>query len=105
VFGIVLLIAMGFALALQPPSPWLEIVAAGFGIGAGLTLGMLVPVIGLVAAVRLAKPDSPWARRLYPPGSPKRERVVQRHELHTRRYQRFQDQLAGAPAVEERPDG
>src|SRR5215204_6831135 len=28
VFGIVLLLAMGFALALQPPSPWLEIVAA-----------------------------------------------------------------------------
>src|SRR5215204_4521338 len=38
VFGIVLMLAMGFALALQPPSPWLEIVAAGFGIGAGLTL-------------------------------------------------------------------
>ena len=38
VFGIVLLLAMGFALALQPPSPWLEIVAALFGIGAGLTL-------------------------------------------------------------------
>src|SRR5665809_47338 len=38
VFGIVLLLAAGFVLALQPPSPWLEITAAGFGIGAGLTL-------------------------------------------------------------------
>ncbi len=38
VFGIVLMLAMGFALALQPPSPWLELFAAGFGIGAGLTL-------------------------------------------------------------------
>lgn len=38
VFGIVLMLATGFALALQPPSPWLEIFAAGFGIGAGLTL-------------------------------------------------------------------
>jgi hypothetical protein len=38
VFGIVLLLATGFALALQPSSPWLEIFAAGFGIGAGLTL-------------------------------------------------------------------
>jgi hypothetical protein len=37
-FGIVLLLAAGFALALQPASPWLEIAAAGFGIGAGLTL-------------------------------------------------------------------
>ena len=38
VFGIALLLATGFALALQPESPWLEIVAAGFGNGAGLTL-------------------------------------------------------------------
>jgi hypothetical protein len=38
VFGIVLLLGTGFALALQPPGPWLEILAAGFGIGAGLTL-------------------------------------------------------------------
>src|SRR3712207_8147733 len=28
VFGIVLMLALGFALALQPPSPWLEIFAA-----------------------------------------------------------------------------
>jgi hypothetical protein len=38
VFGIVLMLATGFALALQPASPWTEIFAAGFGIGAGLTL-------------------------------------------------------------------
>ena len=35
VFGIVLLLVAGFALALQPPSPWLEILAAGFGMGRG----------------------------------------------------------------------
>jgi hypothetical protein len=180
VLGIVLLIAMGFALALQPSSPWLEIAAAGLGIGAGLTLdeyalwlhledvywseegrrsvdavvitaligglilmgflpvatdagaatiitttavvlaiavvavlkgkyvlgvvAMLVPVVGLVGAVRLAKPGSPWARRRYPPGSAKLARATERDERHTRRYQRFQDHLAGAPAVEERRD-
>jgi hypothetical protein len=39
VFGIVLLILTGFfAFAIQPASPWLEILAAGFGIGCGLTL-------------------------------------------------------------------
>ena len=39
VFGIVLLLMAGFAaIALQPGSPWLEITAAAFGIGAGLTL-------------------------------------------------------------------
>jgi hypothetical protein len=173
VFGIVLLLSMGFALALQPPSPWTELFAAGFGIGAGLTLdeyalwlhledvywaeegrrsvdavviaaliggllvmgfvpfstdagaptivisvlvtlavsiiavmkgkvvmgvaGMLVPIVGLVGAIRLAKPGSPWARRRYPPGSRKLARADERYERHTRRYQRFQDRLAGAP--------
>ena len=38
VFGIVLLLGTGFGLALSPTSPWLELLAGGFGIGAGLTL-------------------------------------------------------------------
>lgn len=173
VFGIVLLLAMGFALALQPPSPWLEIFAAGFGIGAGLTLdeyalwlhledvywaeegrrsvdavvittvlgglllmgflpfstddgalpialytlaavavatvavlkgkivmgvaGVLLPPVGLIGAVRLAKPGSFWARRRYEPGSRKLARATARYERHTRRYRRFQDRIAGAP--------
>jgi hypothetical protein len=177
VFGIVLLLSMGFVLALQPASPWLEIVAAGFGIGAGLTLdeyalwlhledvywaeegrrsvdavviaallgglllagflpfatdagaptivatmvvvlglsvlavlkgkyvvavtGMLIPLISLVGAIRLAKPSSPWARKRYAPGSRKLARATARYERHTRRYQRFQDRLAGAPAAPE----
>jgi hypothetical protein len=181
VFGIVLLLAMGFVLALQPASPWLEIAAAGFGIGAGLTLdeyalwlhledvywaeegrrsvdavviaaligglvvmgflpvstdagavtiigttvvvlaiavvavlkgkfvlgvvGMLVPIVGLVGAVRLAKPGSPWAQRRYAPGSRKLARATERYERHTRRYQRFQDQLAGAPATDDTTNG
>lgn len=176
VFGIVLLLATGFALALQPPSPWLEILAAGFGIGAGLTLdeyalwlhledvywaeegrrsvdavviaavlgglllmgflpfstddgalpiivtmlivlsisavailkgkivigvaGVLFPLVGLIGAIRLAKPGSFWAERRYKPGSRKLARAERRYERHTRRYQRFQDQVAGAP---ERP--
>jgi hypothetical protein len=173
VFGIVLLLAMGFALALQPPSPWLEIFAAGFGIGAGLTLdeyalwlhledvywaeegrrsvdavviaavlgglllmgflpfstgdgaipiiasmlvvlaiatvavlkgkivmgvaGVLFPLVGLIGAIRLAKPGSFWAKRRYEPGSRKLTRATGRYERHTRRYQRFQDRVAGAP--------
>jgi hypothetical protein len=176
VFGIVLLLATGFALALQPPSPWLEILAAGFGIGAGLTLdeyalwlhlddvywaeegrrsvdavviaavlgglllmgflpfstddgalpiiitmlivlsiaavailkgkivmgvaGVLFPLVGVIGAIRLAKPGSFWAERRYKPGSRKLARAERRYERHTRRYQRFQDRVAGAP---ERP--
>jgi hypothetical protein len=176
VFGIVLLLATGFALALQPPSPWLEILAAGFGIGAGLTLdeyalwlhlddvywaeegrrsvdavviaavlgglllmgflpfstddgalpiiitmlivlsiaalailkgkivmgvaGVLFPLVGVIGAIRLAKPGSFWAERRYKQGSRKLARAERRYERHTRRYQRFQDRVAGAP---ERP--
>jgi hypothetical protein len=175
VFGIVLLLVTGFALALQPSSPWLEIFAAGFGIGAGLTLdeyalwlhledvywaeqgrrsvdavviatliggllmmgfvpfgtdegvvtivasvlvvlalstvavlkgkiflgvaGMLVPFVSLVAAIRLAKPDSPWARRRYPRESGKLARATTRYERHVRRYRRFQSGIAGAPSA------
>jgi hypothetical protein len=173
VFGIVLLLGTGFGLALSPDSPWLEILAGGFGIGAGLTLdeyalwlhledvywaeegrrsvdavvvaalvggllllgflpfstdsgivpvvlsvlvtlglstiavlkgkvvlgvaGMLVPPLALIGALRLAKPDSPWGKRRYAEGSAKRARAVAREERHRRRYQRFQDRIAGAP--------
>jgi hypothetical protein len=39
VWGILLLLSMGYlGLALEPDSPWLELVAVGFGIGMGLTL-------------------------------------------------------------------
>ncbi len=39
VFGIVLMLLCGFlAIGVRLPSPWLELIAAGFGIGAGLTL-------------------------------------------------------------------
>jgi uncharacterized membrane protein len=173
VFGIILMLLAGFLLAVQIASPGLEIVAALFGIGAGLTLdefalwlhledvywsdegrssvdavviaalvaglilmgflpatsgesapvillsvaaalalsiiavskgkivmgvaGILFPLIGLIGAVRLAKPDSPWGRRRYPPGSGKLARAQARAVRHTRRYRRFQDRIAGTP--------
>jgi hypothetical protein len=59
--------------------------------------GMLFPLVGLIGAIRLAKPDSPWARRRYAQGSRKLERAEQRFGRHSRRYQRFQDRIAGAP--------
>jgi hypothetical protein len=173
VFGIVLMLLAGFGLAVQPTSPWLELLAGAFGIGAGLTLdeyalwlhledvywaeegrrsvdavvvaaliggllllgfvpfstdsgigpvilsvlvtlglatvavlkgkvvlgvgGMLLPPLALIGALRLAKPESPWGRRRYAEGSAKRTRAVARDERHRRRYQRFQDRIAGAP--------
>jgi hypothetical protein len=179
VFGIVLMLLGGFLLALRLESPWMELAAAGFGIGAGLTLdeyalwlhledvywaeegrqsvdavivaaivgglllmgflpfstdsgapaivlsvlvslavatvavlkgkvflgvaGMLFLPAGVVGAIRLAKPGSPWARRRYPEGSRRRIESERRFERHTRRYQRFQDRVAGAPSSSERP--
>jgi hypothetical protein len=176
VFGIVMMLIGGFLLALAPGSPWLEIFAAIFGIGAGLTLdeyalwlhledvywseegrrsvdavvvaaivgglvllgflpvgtdhgvpviiitvlivlaisavaifkgkvfmgiaGMLLVLVGLIGAIRLAKPGSPWANRRYPPGSKKLARAEKRYGKHTARYQRFQDRVAGAPHLD-----
>ena len=66
--------------------------------------GMLVPLVGIVAAVRLAKPDSPWARKRYPPGSDKLARATRRYARRERRYRRFQDLVAGAPTTPAGPD-
>jgi hypothetical protein len=176
VFGIVMMLIGGFVLALSPGSPWLEIFAGVFGIGAGLTLdeyalwlhledvywseegrrsvdavlvativaglvllgflpvgtdagvpviivtvlvvlaisavailkgkvfmgiaGMLFPLVGVIGAIRLAKPGSPWANRRYKPGSKRLARAEKRYGKHTARYQRFQDQIAGAPHLD-----
>jgi hypothetical protein len=176
VFGIVMMLLGGFLLALAPGTPWLEIFAALFGIGAGLTLdefalwlhledvywseegrrsvdavviaalvaglvllgflpvstdegisviigtvlftlavaavaifkgkvvmgvvGMFLLPVGLIGAIRLAKPGSPWANRRYHSGSKKLAKAEKRFGRHTARYQRFQDRIAGAPHLD-----
>jgi hypothetical protein len=182
VFGIVLLMLAGFCgFALQPESPWLEILAVAFGVGMGLTLdefalwlhlddvywaeegrrsvdavifatliggalvmgftplegrdtgsvlgiglilgfdlamaivtalkgkyvmavvGILVPLVSLVGAIRLAKPGSPWAQRRYPEGSEKLGRATARYERSRERYRRWQDRIGGAPSPADPP--
>jgi hypothetical protein len=179
VFGIFMMLIAGFVMALQPGSPWFELMAALFGVGAGLTLdefalwvhlddvywaeegrqsvdaviitvilggllllgflpfstddsapgivvatlinllicgiaiskgkvimgvaGILFPLIGLIGAIRIAKPHSPWANRFYDPGSKKLAKAEKRFARHERRYQRFQDQIAGAPTAPAEP--
>ena len=50
------------------------------------TVGIFIPPIALIGAVRLAKPDSPWAHLRYA-GSPiKMERARRRHEGFNRRW-------------------
>ena len=67
--------------------------------------GVFVPGIALLGAVRLAKPESLWARRFYGPA--KLERSVRRAAYYDRRYARIQhrvyDAIGGAPHLERTP--
>jgi hypothetical protein len=69
-----------------------------------LTLGLVsvfVPPVGLVTALRLARPGSIWAQLFYPPGSPKLEEALTRFHPRESRLERLRisvlDLLAGAP--------
>jgi hypothetical protein len=65
-------------------------------------LGVFVPTLALVGALRLARPGSPWARWRYRPGSRKEQRCLAREERHHARWvrvrRRVQDALAGRPS-------
>ncbi|SCE18019.1 hypothetical protein GA0115239_12843 [Streptomyces sp. BpilaLS-43] len=64
-------------------------------------IGTLVPLIAFIAAVRLARPASPWARRLYRNRHRARARALLRAYHHDVRWagprRRFQDLIGGAP--------
>ncbi|MEU8343221.1 hypothetical protein AB0C74_16110 [Spirillospora sp. NPDC048832] len=66
-------------------------------------LGLFVGIVGLVGAVRLARPGSPWARRRYRPGSRKERRAQVRERRYRRPVQRLGDRLgdliAGRPSI------
>ncbi|MGC9544292.1 hypothetical protein [Streptomyces sp. UG1] len=63
--------------------------------------GVIVPFIALFGAVRLARPDSPWAKRLYRRRPRARAKAQLRAYHHDRRWvgpsRRFQDWIGGAP--------
>jgi hypothetical protein len=182
VFGIVLLMVSGFlAFALAPGSPWLEILAGLFGIGAGLTIdefalwlhledvywkeqgrqsvdaaifaclfaglmmlgltpfdvheagstaglvavlclhlgtalitiakgkiilglvGVFIPGVSLVTAIRLAKPGSPWARRRYRDKPEKLAEARARAERMRARQDRLTDLIGGKPEPDAPP--
>lgn len=52
-------------------------------------LGAFIPLINIVAAIRVAKPGSRWAKRRYPDGSRKQRKAIER----SRRYEAWQDTL------------
>ena len=60
-------------------------------------IGVFVPVVSLVGAIRLASPSSPWARWRYKPGSRKLEHANGRWQRGRARRRRLSDALAGSP--------
>jgi hypothetical protein len=64
-------------------------------------LGIMLPLLAFVGAIRLARPNSLWARWRYRPGSRKRDRAqnreVKQRDRWVGRRKRLQDALAGPP--------
>jgi len=61
-------------------------------------LSLFVPTLGLIGAIRLAKPDSPWARWRYAKRPKKLERARRRYSAaRLERYNRVRDAIGGAP--------
>ena len=55
-------------------------------------------VAAIIGAIRLAKPESWWARRRYRPGSKKALKSARRFDAdYQRRWNRLRDLVAGAP--------
>jgi hypothetical protein len=65
--------------------------------------GLFIPVVALVAAVRLARPGSPWARRLYGRNETKARKALAREEKRTARKVRLRNLIGGAPDVPKLP--
>jgi hypothetical protein len=63
-------------------------------------LGVFVPLLGFITAIRLAKPTSAWARRFY--DARKVERARKRFSAHARMQRlnrKFSDLVGGAPSL------
>jgi hypothetical protein len=66
-------------------------------------IGVVISIVALVGAVRLAKPGSWWAARRYTSRPQRAERAAHRYgQRYQARWNRLRDLVAGAPS-EERP--
>jgi hypothetical protein len=95
--GSTLVIAIGIAIAVAYCS-----ISALKGKLVVALCGVFIPVVGVVGAVRLARPSSPWARWFYRQGSRKLERARERYRRIDRRHQRVLNVIAGAPSEPDR---
>jgi hypothetical protein len=62
-------------------------------------VGMFIPPVAWVAAIRLARPGSWWAKRRYKAGGGKLVKAQARKAKHDRRVRRLQDLIGGAPSL------
>jgi len=90
--GVILSVGVNFVFAL---------VALGKGKGRTAVFGVIVPLVALVGAIRLARPGSPWAKRFYRRRPRARARSSLRAYHHDRRWARprrwFEDLIGGKP--------
>lgn len=75
----------------------LSVLAALKGKFASALIGMFVPVVSIVAAIRLARPGSPWARRRYATASTRLATSEAREAQRMHRVVRWQNRIGGAP--------
>jgi hypothetical protein len=62
-------------------------------------IGIFLPFFSLVGAIRLASPNSPWARRRYPADGPKMRKSQERWERLRKRRQWLGDAIGGTPST------
>ncbi|MFD6322025.1 hypothetical protein ACFWOL_03920 [Streptomyces sp. NPDC058442] len=79
----------------------LSLIALSKGKARIAVFGVIVPVVALIGALRLARPGSPWARRFYRRRHRARARALLRAYHHDRRWsgprRAFEDWLGGTP--------
>ncbi|GDY82622.1 hypothetical protein SAVCW2_18210 [Streptomyces avermitilis] len=96
--GVILSVGLNFVFAL---------LALSKGKGRTAIFGVIVPLVALVGAIRLARPGSPWARRFYRKRPRARARSSLRAYRHDRRWagprRKFQDWIGGKPDSENLP--
>lgn len=108
VLGIVLLIGAapaGVNSSTENQSAWFVVVLVVFHVGyvilcllkgkivTGL-VGFFVPILGLIGAIRLAKPESFWAKRWY--GEAKLAKAAERNAVFDARREVLRDRFGGA---------
>jgi len=55
--------------------------------------GVFIPLLGLVGAIRLAKPNSPWAKFMYKNHPKKVNRTTKRHKRYDKTWLHYKDRL------------